>query len=466
MSAHLPKTESDLNSFRRKLEQSCQTLEEKLNLYGFIERDQNGDKVAFTKLTDYLSSLSSVYADFRRRETLDRARRLLIADYHNTMVAVGDAIDDDLSSAGDIGDPRALLDQSGSFAIQKLKFDTCQISLAACRLLKLIHEVLKQACSASPKVAHILFQSSRDCLELFMAVIPRRFNEVIETIPRMGAVFYNDCIYIAHNCTLISHSYRQMLGDKVDKIFYSTIGFADLNPRLRAVGEIILNSHIEREKIKLLKLVDSINLNPRYKSNPDSNEENIVNENKNTNNCESLQDKSIKKNSSQALMNDERNSSLVVHHLENLSSQWLGVLQEEMYASTLGSLLEEISAKIISTVLSICNGKEDKIVSDCAAIDMTRCFRNIQRVSSLFQSIGDVNQEDNRMTLLETVCPSWKKFLALTDLFEYSLSEVGEWLPKKKFSPFTDIEMTGLITSIFPKSQKRQEVFAAITDLS
>jgi len=38
------------------------------------------------------------------------------------------------------------------------------------------------------------------------------------------------------------------------------------------------------------------------------------------------------------------------------------------------------------------------------------------------------------------VC-SWKKFCALTDLLEYSLSDISEWLPKRKFAAFTGHEM-------------------------
>lgn len=46
-----------------------------------------------------------------------------------------------LSSAGDVGDYKAALELSVSFTLQRLKFDACQTSLAACRLLKLVHEV-------------------------------------------------------------------------------------------------------------------------------------------------------------------------------------------------------------------------------------------------------------------------------------------------------------------------------------
>jgi len=32
---------------------------------------------------------------------------------------------------------------------------------------------------------------------------------------------------------------------------------------------------------------------------------------------------------------------------------------------------------------------------------------------------------------LARVCASWRKFLALTDLLEYTLTDVAEWLPRK-----------------------------------
>jgi hypothetical protein len=114
-----------------------------------IDHDDN----AIGPLTEYIMKLPSIYSDLRRKEILKLAREVVLSDYHNTMLAAGDALEDDLSSAGDIGDARAVLDQSGSYAIQKLKFESCQVSLASCRLLKLIHDVMKQACLASPQVS-------------------------------------------------------------------------------------------------------------------------------------------------------------------------------------------------------------------------------------------------------------------------------------------------------------------------
>jgi hypothetical protein len=167
ISYQLPKSESELSAYRRSLEVPCRVLETKLYSFGLIHYSSinnnknnstddsiidHDDNATIGPLTEYIMKLPSIYSDLRRKEILKLAREVVLSDYHNTMLAAGDALEDDLSSAGDIGDARAVLDQSGSYAIQKLKFESCQVSLASCRLLKLIHDVMKQACLASPQV--------------------------------------------------------------------------------------------------------------------------------------------------------------------------------------------------------------------------------------------------------------------------------------------------------------------------
>ena len=132
------------------------------------------------------------------------------------MQATGDASQDDPASAGDVGDPAALLNASASIScMQALRFEPCQISLAACRLCKLIHDVMRTASTItaadtppqpplaadkhaekSSPMAFVLYQTARDCLELFMALVPIKFADVIAASPRMGAVFFNDCLYL------------------------------------------------------------------------------------------------------------------------------------------------------------------------------------------------------------------------------------------------------------------------------
>ena len=111
-----------------------------------------------------------------------------------------------------------------------------------------MHEVLQQAsCSKDPRLVHSLYHSARECLELFIAVVPIRFSETIKSSPKMAAVFFNDCAYIAHNCTIIASMYRDEIG-RVHPDLRETLGFLDFIPRFRSVGERELVIHVEKYK--------------------------------------------------------------------------------------------------------------------------------------------------------------------------------------------------------------------------
>ena len=105
----------------------------------------------------------------------------------------------------------------------------------------------------------MFYETARDCLELFMAVVPMKFADVVKTSPRMGAVFNNDCCYIAHNTTLISHTYRHDLGKTNDKLLGS-VGLIDFIPRYRSLGEAVLSQHVEDQRQRLYELVCRINI--------------------------------------------------------------------------------------------------------------------------------------------------------------------------------------------------------------
>ena len=54
--------------------------------------------------------------------------------------------------------------------------------------------------------------------------------------------------------------------------------------------------------------------------------------------------------------------------------------------------------------------------------------------------------------------------MALTDLLEYSLSEISEMLSASKFSLFTEAEICSLIRAIFEDSPRRKTLLSAIQD--
>ena len=93
-SSLLPKVETDIPSFKGSLEQPFKEFEEKLALFHFAADSSEGKSSSpSASLSWYLSDLGARYVEIRRREILERARELVLSDYHNTMIAAGDAMD-------------------------------------------------------------------------------------------------------------------------------------------------------------------------------------------------------------------------------------------------------------------------------------------------------------------------------------------------------------------------------------
>jgi uncharacterized protein YoaH (UPF0181 family) len=334
---------------------------------------------------------------------------------------------------------------SGNASFRTLRFEPCQVSLAACRLLKLLHEVMKQACGASPKLAHVLYQSCRDCLELFIAIVPMKFSDSIETMPRMGAVFYNDCVYIAHNTTIITHMYRKELM-QIDASLGASIGMVDFIPRFRLLGESCLANHLEEQREVITELVRRIRISPTgtVVADPfDESENDAPVEQVHTLNRAgkiisggiriARQIKGVAKKIREAhrsrhdgsRVNDEDAAVQVSRHIERLGSQWRDVLQESVYCRLMGYLIECAMRAAMKPILVA------DTIGEAAGTDISRILRKLQVVQQVFpaRATGGVSSE-SEIRSAATECASWRKFCALADLLEYSLSEIAEQLPR------------------------------------
>lgn len=92
-------------------------------------------------------------------------------------------------------------------------------------------------------------------------------------------------------------------------------------------------------------------------------------------------------------------------------------------------------------------------------------FTLTYRFSSLFRSLlhtDDASVEQQ----WKTVCSSWDKFVALTDLLEYNLNDIADGLSRKKFASFTGQEVIHLIKALFEDSPRRQSLIHSIAEIS
>eukprot|EP01041_Mallomonas_annulata_P000737 gene737-1415_t len=459
ITALLPKTEAELTAMQRQLEKPCRDFDQKMASIGMsaaLLLDSEDDDInaggnisgsgsgsssgSLSRLSSVVTDLPRIYADYRRREYLSRARDLLLADYHNCMSASGDARDDSPSSAGDVGDARAMLGHAGGGCATgsgALRFESCLVSLASCRLLRLMHEILEQACPSSSRMANILYQTSRDCLELFLAVVSLRFTDVLETVPRMGALFYNDCVYIAHNCTLLSHTYHQGLA-QADPSLQGCVGFIDFLPRFRAAGDKCLTKHVEEQKLTLLELVDKICISPTAVTTNSNGDNGSGSGNSNGNGSR--------------MRNNEDAAAVVVRHFDRLRGQWQEVLQESVYERIVGYLVECVLRASMQPLM------QADCISEDAGTQIAKVMRVLQGIRTAL-----VRSEDD---VIATVAGSWLKFLALQQLLEFSLTEISEALQRRKFSSFTAIELNGLIKALFDESPRRQNILTAIMQMT
>lgn len=87
-----------------------------------------------------------------------------------------------------------------------------RVSVVARDVVEMAHETLVEACGAEPMSARLLFQTSRDVLFLFRAIIPTLYAEDIANDPRACMLFHNDCMYIAHHMLTIGYLYKQRCG--------------------------------------------------------------------------------------------------------------------------------------------------------------------------------------------------------------------------------------------------------------
>lgn len=64
------------------------------------------------------------------------------------------------------------------------------------------------------------------------------------------------------------------------------------------------------------------------------------------------------------------------------------------------------------------------------------------------------------------VCPSWEKFVALTDLLDYNLNDIADGLSRKKFACFASSEISRLIKALFEDSPRRQSLLQSIAEVA
>ena len=161
-------------------------------------------------LSDYARRLPATWATRLRTKVLGRARRImLVSDYHNS-VPSGPAFEAcGLSASAKLAAWGAEQRAAGKIDRRQepFTFPDCQVSVVAASVLKSVHATLAMACDANEHhlPSSTLYRAARKLLDLFRAVVPQRHGDDLATLPRLAALFRNDCLFLAHDALTLAH---------------------------------------------------------------------------------------------------------------------------------------------------------------------------------------------------------------------------------------------------------------------
>ncbi|CAN0284502.1 unnamed protein product, partial [Discosporangium mesarthrocarpum] len=214
------------------------------------------------------------FAARRRRSLLSEARALMLGDYHNSVeqphinnpADVGAAPPDGDGAGGGSGAGSRQKRVTGEDSISRIEGHyssrnsrgwkarvfwggRCQVTAVARGLVDLVHSTLDEACSEKVPLqcAKELFRTARDILELFRAVVPVHHGNTIDSVPRMGALFHNDCLFLAMHCLVMGQRCRKMLPPSLR--LRSTM--VDMAPLFRELGQASLSGQVHRQRLQL-----------------------------------------------------------------------------------------------------------------------------------------------------------------------------------------------------------------------
>ena len=400
---------------------------------------------AFTKETDILSDYAIHFEEYiaekRRALLLSQCRTMLLkTDYHNT-VYVGTDV------------PAKKRQSRKAYALQLTtgKFD-CEddgmvvfilqkaaISQVAEKLLQMVRDTMNSAVDPlirntpilSSRLHASLYRTARELLDLFRIVIPASHGKEISSIPRTTAIFYNDCVYLAHHCLTLGLEYKDPSTESSSSSsnLRNTCTFVDLVPLFRELGDRYLVDMIQSHKDQLMELVGS----------------------RLTHFCPALgsTDSVIEWNDA------ETAQSAGLHHLRNLSHVWKGFLSHDVYSRAMGYLVDAILGLFLDKIF------QAKDISEEA------CDFTSQLLDTMTQGVVDFFME---VTLEEAkkdasiYCRNWDRMNAVETFLKRTLVDITMGLSEGLFSSLTCPELSSLVVAVFQDSEKRRSLLKLLHD--
>jgi len=418
----VPESPSHFAELSSSLLSETRQFEEHLIEQGFVAKIEDETMQEFYSLSNFACTFENKYADKRRSIILSNARdTLLKEDYHNTII-VGSINQQDHDKYHN-NQSHFVMERD---ALNVFHLDQCAISKTASTLITLCRKTLDEAVhqTSPPSAVPILYKTSRDLLDLFRAIIPTAHGNAIATIPRTAAVLHNDCVYLAHHLLTLGLEYK----DKFQKLplqrpkLYLTCTFVDFVPTFRDIAEQAMLDMIQRQKKQLALVVGE--------------------------RVQSLQ-QALRSNEAVTEWTEAETGVRAAHyHLHHLSQAWKPILSRDVYARSMGSLVDTFFALLLDPVVTASE------ISVAATHFVSSLFRDVLQAENLFLGFADEAKTYSRV---------WDRLTAVGRFMEMSLADISIGLSEGVFRSLTGPELSRLIHATFSDSDNRRKILQTLT---
>lgn len=421
LSTSIPRIRSELEEYEEVIKKTKE-FENQLAKMGYI---QDGK---MQKMSEYAENVNIHFVSQKSQEMLVEARSILMQPIHNTVaIATVDPVDslkqilpiDASNIFDDVPDEL----YKGEISLVSFIFPSCTISLSVQDFVFHLYRTLEECFSAaSPSGAVQLFYVARNMVDLFCAVMPSYHRKTLSDLPRMAAVQYNNCMYLAHHLITLGHQFHSKLPPPLNS---QTTTFIDQVPLVRQLGEECFLTEIKKQSACILDFLKSFG--------------------------------------GFSGVSHDQHREVVRHllqgallHINKLSKVYLEVLPTPMHHKAVGELLETLVSEIIQLILSM---------EDIAADDATELHSILNVVMEKGSPSLLLTTEESASESVATYCKNWKKLKELAVVMNASLLKIVELWDSGKGQlarEFSVSEVRGLIKALFKNTERRAAALSKI----
>ena len=411
LKTHVPKNKEELDRYEIVKEETLK-FEATLVELGLAEGGCNG-------LSLFTQNIEVYFEEQKREELLANARSILQKSIHDTeRVEPPEGseikytrIPSERESGEVLATEREIMLREDRLKDFGARLPACNVSKCVVEFVKLLCETLHSSYVKETEEEKMKeFRVVRELVDLYRAVFPAHHKDDITAIPAAAAVFYNNCMFVAHRLILESAQLPQRLSPRAT--------FVDLILLVRKLGEDSFQHEMRKQRDSVLHSLQSFG-DFRGISEDDKRDE-------------------VYRGVRQGLF-----------QITQLSRVYKSTLPTHVHRSSVGNLLDVLVSYVVQGVLAL----EDIVSNDSS--ELCRILEVIVEKGLAAMQFG---KEEEREGEISHYCPSWQQLKELAFVLDARLQQIVDRWDRGKGSlakHFKAIQIRSLIKALFTNTDRR-----------